>query len=119
MGDWIVHLALGPLLLVIALLFLRFPPRDINWMYGYRTARSMKSQEAWEFANRLSARALVWISVGITLIQALLMVFLNPVPAVLVATVVYLVGVLGLIPVVEIRLKQRFPDANQEDNRTR
>ena len=32
--------------------FVRRPPPKINQSYGYRTGRSMKSQEAWLFAHR-------------------------------------------------------------------
>ncbi len=46
-----IHLIIGPLMLVLALLFRKFPPKKINDLYGYRTARSMKSEEAWAYAN--------------------------------------------------------------------
>lgn len=32
-----------------------FPPKKINGLYGYRTTRSMRTQEAWDFAQRMSA----------------------------------------------------------------
>ena len=32
------------------------PPRQINEFYGYRTTRSRKSQEAWDFAQKYSAK---------------------------------------------------------------
>ncbi|MEA5143736.1 MAG: SdpI family protein [Oscillibacter sp.] len=49
-----------PLLMVLlGLLFSRFPPKKINGWAGYRTSRSMKSQEAWDFANAMAAR-LMW-----------------------------------------------------------
>jgi len=35
------------------------PPRRINHVYGYRTARSMADQESWDFAQAFSARELV------------------------------------------------------------
>lgn len=35
----------------VGFLFESHPPKTINGLYGYRTARSMKSQEAWIFAN--------------------------------------------------------------------
>jgi hypothetical protein len=38
-------------MLVIRLVFLKFPPKNINSIYGYRTARSMKSQKIWDAAN--------------------------------------------------------------------
>ena len=32
--------------------FVKNPPTEINPGYGYRTTRSMKSQAAWDFAQR-------------------------------------------------------------------
>jgi len=35
-----------------------WPPKKINMLYGYRTKRSMKSVENWEFAQAYSRRAM-------------------------------------------------------------
>ena len=35
------------------------PPKEINKYKGYRTARSMASQEAWDYANRRMGELLV------------------------------------------------------------
>ena len=35
--------------------FLTRPPKTINGLYGYRTARSMKNQATWDFATALAA----------------------------------------------------------------
>ncbi|MEW6522021.1 MAG: hypothetical protein AB1445_00375 [Bacillota bacterium] len=40
---WIVDLVIPAVMVVFGLLFLTRPPRRINWVYGYRTSRSMKS----------------------------------------------------------------------------
>ena len=36
-----------------------FPPKAINHLYGYRTTASMKSQEIWDFAQRLSSMKMI------------------------------------------------------------
>ena len=36
-----------------------FPPKNRNWFYGYRTKRSSKSQESWDFAQRHSSNGLI------------------------------------------------------------
>ncbi|MDP3312892.1 SdpI family protein [Lutibacter sp.] len=41
------------------LLMLKFPPKKINSLYGYRTKNSMKSQESWDFAQKLSALKMI------------------------------------------------------------
>lgn len=42
--------------------FQKNPPRERNGWYGYRTSRSMKSQDAWDFAQRYMGE--VWYKVG-------------------------------------------------------
>ncbi len=52
----------------------RFPPRKINWFYGFRTARSMKSAETWTYANRRCGRLFMMLSavfLGILLLSCL------------------------------------------------
>lgn len=45
----------GLLFVSVALLLYHFPPKKINHLYGYRTAKSMKNQERWDFAQKYSA----------------------------------------------------------------
>ena len=45
-------------LTVVGIVFWKYPPKKINGLYGYRTTRSRKSQEAWDFAQRYSAKLL-------------------------------------------------------------
>ncbi len=49
----------GGLFAIFGYILLKYPPRKINWFYGYRTSSSMKSQERWDFAQRYSARAMI------------------------------------------------------------
>ena len=37
------------------------PPKNINWFFGYRTARSMRSAETWDFAHRHCGRTWWWV----------------------------------------------------------
>ncbi|MGI6662749.1 MAG: SdpI family protein [Bacillota bacterium] len=43
--------------------FRKNPPKRVNWFFGYRTSRSMKSQEAWDYANRRMGE--VWWGTGL------------------------------------------------------
>ena len=47
-------------------MFAEAPPREANWLFGYRTKRSMKSQEAWDFAQRYFGK--LWRKLGRALI---------------------------------------------------
>ena len=60
METWLYELFICLLIpmamLINGILHLRRPPKSINWHYGYRTKRSMKSQEAWEFVQQYCGR---------------------------------------------------------------
>jgi uncharacterized membrane protein len=54
---------------IVAFMTMKFPPKKINGIYGYRTSRSMKSQENWDIAQRYSSRlmlkqGLVMLAIG-------------------------------------------------------
>ena len=66
MGFWIFMLVCD-LLIPVAMIcigtrFVKKPPSRINSVYGYRTARSMKSQAAWDFAHRYCGK--LWRAMG-------------------------------------------------------
>ena len=53
---------IGITLIVLGIFLYRFPPKKINGFYGYRTIRSMKSQQSWDFAQKYSAKELIKFS---------------------------------------------------------
>ncbi len=53
---------IGIILMVTGIVLYKFPPKKINGFYGYRTNRSMKSQESWDFAQKYSAKELIKFS---------------------------------------------------------
>lgn len=103
----VLNLMLGPLMLVLAVLFKRFPAKKINHIYGYRTPRSMKSQEAWDCANRYSSNAFVIIAALICLVQIVLWSLLPPNDAILWITGVLVAGVIAVIPLTEWHLRKK------------
>ena len=48
-----------------------FPPKKINYLYGYRTGSSMQSQERWDFAQKFSAALMVKSAVVMAVLSAL------------------------------------------------
>ena len=70
MGFWIYLLCMDLLIplsmLGFGLLFLKRPPKDINGIFGYRTTRSMKNQDAWDFAHRYCGK--LWFRWGLALL---------------------------------------------------
>ena len=54
----------GFVFLVAGLVLLRFPPKKINGYYGYRTARSRRDIDSWNFAQRYCAKVTIWASLA-------------------------------------------------------
>ena len=66
MGFWLFCTASSLLIPLVMLLFgrrfLTRPPKSINSLYGYRTARSMKNPQTWDFAHRVCGK--LWSRAG-------------------------------------------------------
>jgi len=46
-----MNLLIPGIMIIMGRLFQRKPPKKINNVYGYRTTRSTKSEEAWRFSH--------------------------------------------------------------------
>jgi len=59
---FLVIVAIIPIIMiVVALIWKKNPPKQINSAYGYRTTRSLKSQETWDFAHKYMGKLLLYI----------------------------------------------------------
>lgn len=70
MGFWIFML-IADLLIPFTMLmfgryFLKKAPKEINMVFGYRTAMSMKNQDTWVFAHRYCGK--IWYVCGLVLL---------------------------------------------------
>lgn len=54
-ANIIVSIVIGLVLYGSSVLLRKFPPNDINALYGYRTDRSMKHKDLWNEGNHYSA----------------------------------------------------------------
>ncbi|MEM0942201.1 MAG: SdpI family protein [Bacteroidota bacterium] len=63
--------------LVALIIFKIFPPKSINSWYGYRTIKSMKSDQKWSFAQNYSANIGLVVVVLALLIQLSLYLILG------------------------------------------
>ena len=118
MGFWIymliITLLFPAIMIFFGLYFKKRTPREINYLFGYRTSRSMKTKETWEFAHKLLGR--IWFTAGLVLLP------INIVPMLLVlgegkdfignvGVVLCTVGVITIISTIipiEIALKHNF-----------
>ena len=126
MDFWIFMLIMALLIptsmIVIGAIYVKRPPKNINGIYGYRTTRSMKSQEAWEFANKLIGK--YWLIIGLIMIIpfGLSMLFvLNKSDDIIgiFGAILTLVEIIPLaIPIyfVEIALKKHFDENGNKIN---
>ena len=66
MGFWTFmfacNLLIPSVLLINGGIFLKRPPKTINWIYGYRTRRSMRNQETWDYAHNFCGK--LWYRCG-------------------------------------------------------
>ncbi|WP_452597340.1 SdpI family protein [Pontimicrobium sp. MEBiC01747] len=94
---------------IAALITMKFPPKKINYIYGYRTKASMKSQERWDFAQKYSSKQLLFC--GLFLIAIGLLSILIPVEK---STGIYSAIILTTLCLIillyntETQLKKRF-----------
>ena len=70
MGFWIFMLVMDLLFPVIMIVmgryFMKTSPKEINYIFGYRTIMSMKNKETWDFAHMYLGR--LWFYLGLILV---------------------------------------------------
>lgn len=107
---WIVDLSIPLMMIGIGILFRNNSPKKINGIYGYRTSRSMASQESWDYANKRFAQ--IWLKWGMILLVIIvlsrLFIPINDEKLTLIHTGIGMIFLIGAIPIVEIELKKKF-----------
>lgn len=100
----------GFIFFVSGLFQLKFPPKNINSLYGYRTKSSMQSKEAWDFAQKYSAIFSIWIGAIMILLGfcSLLIPFLTNDSQVWLSLLIIFTSVGFLIFSTEQKLKEKF-----------
>jgi len=107
---FIILTIVGVVFLAISIFLIKFPPKKINGLYGYRTSRSMQSQEAWDYSQRYSSKimvvlGLVYFVLGIT---SLFVPKQEDMVGALVSIVIVLSGVFFMFYKTERQLAKRF-----------
>ncbi|WP_107037198.1 SdpI family protein [Brumimicrobium mesophilum] len=57
----------GTIFVLVGIIILKFPPKKINSLYGYRTLSAMENKERWAFAQDYSAKKTVKFGALLTL----------------------------------------------------
>lgn len=102
-----VPLLIGILFMLGGFAMLKFPPRKINWFYGYRTPCAMKNQKRWDFAQKYSAKLMIKLG-GLSILLSAIGFFYHPEPEVAgILGIIFLIGVpLAFVIKVETAIKR-------------
>lgn len=127
MGFWffmlIMNLLLPFTMIGFGKYFMKKAPKEINAVFGYRTAMSMKNKDTWEFAHKYCGR--IWYVCGCIMLPltVLPMLFLIGKNEALTETVGTILIILQLIPLVgaiiptELALRKHFDkDGNEKQS---
>lgn len=118
MEEWLFmfscNLVIPFIMLINGGIYLKKPPRTINWLYGYRTRRSMKNQETWDYAHCYCGR--LWYRCGgamlVLSIIGMLPVYQKSVPVIgMVSGIICIVQCFVLVAAIfptERALKRKF-----------
>jgi uncharacterized membrane protein len=104
-----IPLVTGPIFMLTGLILLKFPPKKINWFYGYRTPRSMKNQERWDFAQSYSAKEMIKLG-GLLLLSSSAGLIYQPKPNISTIVGLGLMIIVAVILIVRVEnaIKNRF-----------
>ncbi|GGH22606.1 SdpI family protein [Mucilaginibacter phyllosphaerae] len=119
-ANWIVgpHL-IGLIFIIAGLIQKRYPPQEINSLYGYRTSRSMKDKQNWDEGNRYSTRMMIKCGVvlvitGAILTAGMMLIPISPEWRTGIKVILMLLCAFGTVIVLfrstEKHLKQQFSD---------
>ena len=88
----------------------KFPPKKINHFYGYRTRKSMRDQESWDFAQAYSSRQMQKMGAGIVLLGGLAwLADIHSIWGIGIGIIIFVFCPLLMLVEIEQMLKKRFP----------
>lgn len=100
----------GIIFIITGFVMFKFPPKNINMLYGYRTTRSMKNQEQWGFSQKYSAKLLILCGVFLILTSNIsLIITINNKAKLFISLALIFGSVIFLLFKTENELKKRFP----------
>ena len=62
---------IGIVFIIAALILYFFPPKKINYLYGYRTRSSIKNQQVWDFSQKYSAVKMLQLGLFLIVVSLL------------------------------------------------
>lgn len=104
------------IMLVFGIIMYKHAPKNINFIFGYRTTRSMKNDDTWKFAHEYCGR--LWWKLGLIMLPTTALVhipFYNSdenvvsIVSLVVMTIQVIVLIVSILPT-ETALKKTFND---------
>ncbi|MBC6998576.1 SdpI family protein [Cytophaga sp. FL35] len=93
----------------------KYPPKKINWWYGYRTSTSIKSKERWDFAQKYSGKLMMKLGMFLIIVGPLGLFFnYHEIAALGISMALVILVVILLIVQTETAIKKRFPKKESE-----
>lgn len=110
--DYLIVLIIPAVMLACGTVSKNFPPGSINSIYGYRTARSMQSEESWKKAQKYMSKffadyGMISFLSGIAL-SALCLAFFKRDYMPEVIMLIQTLGISAIFPIVETKLKNEI-----------
>lgn len=107
--TFIILAATGAVFIVMGLIMLKNPPKNINDWYGYRTASSKKSQERWDFAQKHSSKRMTKVGQLLAILSFPAAVFhIDPMSGAIIAIIVVVGAGTYLVITTERALREKF-----------
>src|SRR5690554_1990072 len=106
---FIIPVGAGLIFAIGGFVMLKFPPKNINGLYGYRTSSSMKSKERWDFAQLYSSKEMIKLALLLAL-SGVLEFIVTPKPEIgmIIGLGLIILVVIALIVRVEKAIKKKF-----------
>ncbi len=106
-------LLVGSVFIIAGYLTLKFPPKEVNYLYGYRTKSSMKNKEHWDFAQVYSGKLMIFCGLGLLLLAVFGLLFeISVGKGVFISVLCIIIAVIVLYIKTEKAIKQNFKNEN-------
>lgn len=108
----LIPFSTGFVFIIAGFVLFKYPPKNINVLYGYRTNASMKSQEHWDFSQIYAGKQMMKLGAILVLLSFVGLVFGPDSGDHSMVGLLLLIGACGsLITSVQRAIKDRFGDA--------
>ncbi len=104
-----ITLLAGVIFIVVGMIMKVYPPKKINWFYGYRTNTSRRSQETWDEGNSYSAKTMVVAGIVLAIIGFVFLLIPGITGTDIIIGVAFvLLSALAMIVLTEVHLNKLF-----------